>query len=136
MAAPRECADQDTEKEVAAGKISFPRVVEEGRRITNPTSKCEKQVYPGKVPTEDKMPSAVFCYNLHNLLKSIFTIFYAQWHTCVFVTEPNKFIFVALYCWQYGGKRWPGLSFIIQFEYTIPSESELNAQDLEVIVKK
>lgn len=78
MAVPRECADQDTEKEVTAGKISFPRVVEEGRRIANPTSKCEKQVYPGKVPMEDKTPSAVFCYNLHNLLKSIFTIFYAQ----------------------------------------------------------
>lgn len=38
MAAPRECANQDTEKEVASGKISFPRTVKEGRRIANPTS--------------------------------------------------------------------------------------------------
>ena len=54
------------------------RIVEEGRRIAHPISECEKQVYSVQVSTEDKMSSVVFCPNLYNLLKCIFTTFYAQ----------------------------------------------------------
>lgn len=109
------------------------RTAVEGGRIAKPISECEKQVYSVKWSMEDKMSSAVFCLNSYNLFECIFTTFYTEWHTCVLVPEPRaNFVLLARHCWQYGGKTWPDLTFIIQFEHVIPPVTEINAWDLEV----